>query len=426
MGASTIAFFFLLFQCVLGLIAIYRLDKGFYLQDIRLTFLIFFSLYALFWPAINYVFNIGPADDSYVMTILEYGLALVPFNIILLWKRIRWKNTYVIKYLPVRAKTCLALLTGLVVLDVLIMRSAGVPVFSFGGEMMARRDYFSAVTQIWVVGNYFITALLCALAFTFKDLTKQQKWFFVGLSIFYILFQLSLGNRREIGSFLLFCVLYYMVTKKLTVRLRIAIVLIILFIGSFAVSMLRDASTRDARGNEAVELAMQSNEFIYPIQTTYYIIHDHWEYRYGSTYVLLPIQTLIPRFIYPGKPQTLGGEFVSKTFGDDFMGFAYTPVTEAYLNGGTLSVLLVFTLFAIFLNRQVKQASTKMNFWYLIFISLAMDFCRGDFTSISYTLLMMWLCMQICRVGLKRPHRMHRRKGILISVHEKGYEKGAI
>lgn len=415
MGASTVAFFFLLFQCILGLIVVYRLDKGFYLQDIRLTFLIFFSLYALFWPAINLVFNIGPTDDSYVMTIFEYGLALVPFNIILLWKRIRWKNTYTINHLPVRTNFCLSLLTGLVVMDVLIMRSAGVPLFSFGGEMMSRREYFSAVTQIWVVGNYFITALLCALVFTFGVLKKQQKWFFVGITVFYILFQLSLGNRREFGSFLLFCVLYYMVKRKLTVSIKIAIVLIFLFIGSFAVSMLRDASTRDARGNEAMELAMQSNEFIYPIQTTYYIIHDHWEYRYGSTYILLPIQILIPRSLYPGKAQTLGGEFVSKTFGDDFMGFAYTPVTEAYLNGGTLSVLLMFTLIAIFLNRQVKQTNTKINYWYLIFISLAMDFCRGDFTSISYTLLMMWLCVQICRVGLKRRHR--------VSIEEKAYSQ---
>jgi len=410
MDASTLAFSFLLFQCLLGIVVIYRLDKGFYLQDIRLTFLVFFSLYALFWPAINLFFNIGPANDSYVMTIFVYGLALVPFNIILLWKRIRWRNTYAISRLSVRPNSCLGLLTGLVVMDVLIMLRAGVPVFSFGGEMMSRREYFSAVTQIWVVGNYFITALLCALVFKFGDLTQLQKCLFLSLTIFYVLFQLSLGNRREFGSFLLFCILYYMVMRKQSLRLKIAVVLISLFIGSFAVSMLRDVNTRDARGNEAMELAMQSNEFIYPIQTTYYTIRDHWEHRYGSTYILLPIQTLIPRSIYPEKPQTLGSEFVSKTFGEDFMGFAYTPVTEAYLNGGTLFVLLVFTLLSSFLNRQVKLASININFWYLMFISLSMDFCRGDFTSISYTLFMMWLCLQICHVGFKKVHKTNLEK----------------
>ena len=106
--------------------------------------------------------------------------------------------------------------------------------------------------------------------------------------------------------------------------------------------MKRDASTRDMTGNEAVQMALQSNEFVYPMQTTYYTIKDYWSYRFGSTYLILPVQVLIPRAIYPGKPDSLGSEFVKKTFGPDWMAFAYTPVTEAYLNGGCLGIIIVF------------------------------------------------------------------------------------
>ncbi len=57
-----------------------------------------------------------------------------------------------------------------------------------------------------------------------------------------------------------------------------------------------------------------------------------WDYRFGSTYTLLPVQIAIPRAIYPNKPPTLGTEFIYKIMGPGGQGYAYTPVTEAYLN----------------------------------------------------------------------------------------------
>ena len=134
------------------------------------------------------------------------------------------------------------------------------------------------------------------------------------------------------------------------------------------------------------------------MQTTYYTIKDNWDYRLGSTYLFLPIQVLIPRSIYPGKPTTLGTEFVNKTFGPGFMAFAYTPVTEAYLNGGYLGVLLIFSILSLLMDRMVRKANHLITFGYLMAFSLVLDWSRSEFSSIFYTICMIWICLKICSI----------------------------
>jgi hypothetical protein len=126
------------------------------------------------------------------------------------------------------------------------------------------------------------------------------------------------------------------------------------------------------------------------MQTTFYILKDNWSYRYGSTYFFLPIQVLIPRIIYPSKPSTLGDEFTKKTFGAGFQGFAYTPVSEAYLNLGILGPLIVFFFVAFFLDYLVKINSNSLSYTYFMFYGLVFDFCRGDFASIFYAFFIMY------------------------------------
>ena len=180
-------------------------------------------------------------------------------------------------------------------------------------------------------------------------------------------------------------------------NIKIICLLSILFIGSFVVSMKRNASTRIMEGEDAVQMALQSNEFIYPMQTTYYTIKDDWDYRFGTTYFLLPIQVLIPRSIYPSKPTTLGTEFVNKTFGPGYMAFAYTPVTEAYLNGGYLGVLFVFLILSLLMDEMVRKANRLITFSYLMAFSLVLDWSRSEFSSIFYTICMIVICLMICK-----------------------------
>jgi len=118
----------------------------------------------------------------------------------------------------------------------------------------------------------------------------------------------------------------------------------------------------------------------------------------GETYLLLPFQTLIPRVIYPSKPKSLGSELVIKSTGGG-QGYAFTPTTEAYLNFGLLGPIIIHFFLGIFLVKLVKNVSLNHNLLtYIIFFSLVFDFMRGDFSGITYQLLVMFFIIEFYKL----------------------------
>jgi len=264
------------------------------------------------------------------------------------------------------------------------MLSAGITIFKFGDEMSSRVDVGNAVNQLWVIISFLIISLFDYLIFNFSLYNKKRKIIIIAVLLIYILFQSSIGNRREFAGIIFFIICFYLISKQITLKPQIIIILLCLFAAAFYLSTLRDENTRNLKGEKAIELMLASNEFVYPMQTTYYIMRDNWDLRFGSTYFFLPLQILIPREIYPDKPSTLGAEFVEKTFGHGGMGYAYTPVTEAYLNFGNIGPFIMFILYATFFNWLVRKQTNGFRFYYFILYGLIFDFCRGDVASIIY------------------------------------------
>ena len=226
----------------------------------------------------------------------------------------------------------------------------------------------------------------------FRSMNIKLRFLFITALLIYFGFQLSLGNRREIAGILFFSLSFFLSFYKKKINIKISLILLLIFLGSFVITLLRDEHTRTLDTSTKVEVALRANEFIFPMQTTYYILKDDWNYRYGSTYFLLPFQVIIPRIIYTNKPSTLGAEFTEKTFGKDFQGYAYTPVSEAYLNFGIIGPFIVFFLLAVFLDYIIRSFSKsgKLNYVYFLFYGLIFDLCRGDFASIFYAIVVMY------------------------------------
>ena len=105
----------------------------------------------------------------------------------------------------------------------------------------------------------------------------------------------------------------------------------------------------------------------------------------GRLLLVNPVLILIPRAIYPGKPDSLANEFLERKYGrNKTIGFAYNPVTESFVNFGYVGSFLVFFLlgrFLVFLSNYKNQV-----FNFLIFITL-IDFCRGEMGTYLYQLL---------------------------------------
>ena len=357
---SAIFVYILVSQYLLAFFILIRLDKGLCGHDIRLLFLSVMALYSLFWPLVSLAFQFPVITDvAFSYTLICYNLALFAFNLVLVIKRRPWRGRGIARQHKGRFALSILFFVILVFFSMFYMYSRGVPIFSFGEGMLARKEYFENVEQSWVVLSFTISGVCCFLIYYFSQLTKIQKVFLLSFITLYFIYQISLGNRNEIVVIVFFSICCILVRRNKSLNIKLLLVFFLLFVFSFYITLIRDSSTRDAEGSEATELAIQSNEFMYPMQTTYYTIRDNWELRYGETYFILPIQMMIPRILYKEKPASLGTEFIEKTFGKGWFGYAYTPVTEAYLNFGYLGPFMVFFLFSLFLDHLIKNANKK-------------------------------------------------------------------
>lgn len=395
-----IATIFLLLSISIGILRIIKLDRGVYIQDIRLFFLLSFSLYIVFLPIIYCFFSdIMPFNERvFANMVWLYTSSIVAYDIVLFQYNTRWYNPPLSDKHYISYKKPFLLLALLVAYSFYYMRSQGIQTFSLGENMSSRSEYGEAVHQSWIVLSILIAVIFNFLLFHFKRFHFSQKIVFLGLLFFYVAYQVSLGNRREYMSIILFFVCYYLCIRKIPLNSKMLFFLVVGFIGSFLLPMIRDANTRDLQSKDLIQAAVLSNEFIYPQQTSYYTMLASPDLKFGYTYTILPIQVAIPRAIYPNKPPTLGTEFITKII-NTTQGYAYTPVTEAYINFGYIGPFIVFYLLALFLNYLVRKTRTKgVSFVYMIIFASSFDFCRSEFSSVAYSFFFIFVTYYVIQI----------------------------
>jgi hypothetical protein len=131
-------------------------------------------------------------------------------------------------------------------------------------------------------------------------------------------------------------------------------------------------------------LALKANEFVYPIQTLVFYLEHDLAPRWGLTYVTWP-SLFVPRALWPGKPDSLGLQFLVDAFGTkEWQGFAYTPVTEAYLNFGWAGPLVALSFLGLLAHWIVRGAPAHPA-RYLIAYALVVEVNRGEFGSAMYS-----------------------------------------
>ena len=98
-----------------------------------------------------------------------------------------------------------------------------------------------------------------------------------------------------------------------------------------------------------------------------------------------PLQ-FIPRAIWTDKPESLSLQFMRDAFGStNLIGFAYTPVTEAFLNFSWVGPFIVFAIFSLLLVKLVRNADAHPGLYFILF-ALVVDFHRGEFAGIVYAI----------------------------------------
>jgi len=319
------------------------------------------------------------------LTTFCFGLGLSGFNLGNILFPVKWVNISLIKNSVNYSLLLLLLLAELIVLTVYLM-AYHVPVFTTLGQF-DRLEFFETINQVWVVLTMAISLTSCLIIYYFDEWNRKQFIFGILLIVYYIALQLSLGNRRDFLPILLFSTSYFLTKYHSKLNAKIIIIGIVFFVGSFWLVQQRNNDLEYSRVG-AIQESFVNNEFVYPMQTLAYIIDDKWDLRYGYTYFVLPFQIAVPRYIYPNKPEDLGKEFVNKTFGEGSQGYAYTPVTEAYLNFGILGPLFVFVLFSLAFSQLIRKFNfSSISFVYFLLYSFVFDFCRGTFATVIYQVL---------------------------------------
>jgi len=379
-----IPFLFLISQSIFGALFVNKENEAFYPQDIRVIFIVTYSLYSLFCPLIS-LLGFDVFLSTMPLTTFCFGLGLAGFNLGNILFPVKWVNISFVKNSVNYSLLLLLLLAELILLTVYLI-AYQVPVFSTLGQF-DRLEFFETINQVWVVLTMAISLTACLIIYYFDEWNKKQFVFGILLIVYYIALQLSLGNRRDFLPIILFSTSYFLTKYHSKLNAKIIIIGTIFFIGSFWLVQQRNNNLEYSRVG-AVHESFVNNEFVYPMQTLAYVIDDKWDLRYGYTYFVLPFQIAVPRYIYPNKPDDLGKEFVNKTFGEGSQGYAYTPVTEAYLNFGILGPLFVFLLFSLAFSQLIRKFNfSSISFVYFLLYSFVFDFCRGTFATVIYQVL---------------------------------------
>ena len=249
-----------------------------------------------------------------------------------------------------------------------------------------RVELLSSVSQLQVVIGLFVTSIFLYFIYYYKAIPHKFRLVFIFLLVYYVSMQMSVGNRRDFVPMIVGFFWVFVNYKKIQFTLgRFVVLLVGLFLFLFLGTLRSPELLED--GFDISKLAiitLSNNEFIYPFMTLKYAVADFFKgtlsLYYGSTILFYPFLLFIPRVIFPLKPISLASKFVIDNFGGG-MGYAYSPVTEFFVNFGIFGPFICFLLFGMLISKTQGFKDQRIIF---VFFTMIPDFCRGEISSFIY------------------------------------------
>ena len=389
---------FLTGQFFLGLSILRLIDGAWVFQDIRLFFLIFLFLYGGFLP-VAAVLEGGGVTGGLAGAACMYGTAMFAFNLVQWWFRWPWHDVPGSAFARIRPSFANA------VLVLLGFASIGYYAVSRGVHFsftIDRSQVRFIVTQTWVVSMYVLNGFVMYMIAGWAQLGKKPRVILAVSVTAFIALQISLGNRRDFMPMLIFLAGIIATKRHAVVRTGTVALAGLAFVAMTIIGVLRQVFENPMllAGNLS-DLLVNQSEFVSPIQTLMYYVQKDRPLRLGWTYFSAP-SMFIPRVLWPEKPESLSLQFMRDAFGTlGLMGYAYTPVTEAYLNFGWVGPFMVFALLSLAMTKLVKHADVHPGLYFICF-SLTVDFNRGDsvgfVSSVVYMGAAFWLMSMVSRL----------------------------
>lgn len=263
------------------------------------------------------------------------------------------------------------------------------------------RSSFSRLDIIYKVGQsgWYLKYIVISYAwvlFLYRDaklISFSKFCFFLIPVALYFYSQSIIGSRREIVFIILFFAISKVVKNSGAISLRTLLLsltaaLLFIFIGV----------VRSTTGSGLVTLLVNSfGEFLFPISTfQYYLSSGYSDFQFGLTYIY-SLFNFVPKEVFPNKPLPLAVDFAVMLAGPGaktIMGYAFTPLSEAYVNFGKLSVIL-FPLLLAFVSSCIEFVFKRSFIIHFLMFSQCLNFQRSDISSIFFEAVMLCSCTYI-------------------------------
>lgn len=374
---------FLFGQFFLGLSILRLVDGAWVFQDIRLFFLVFVFLYGGTLPVVvvfGWTGEIGGMAGAAFM----YATAMLGFNIVQWWYKYPWHDVPDAVFAIIRPSFANAIVVFLGFAWVAYYAASRGIQFSL---TIDRSQVRFIGTQTWVVSMFVVNGFVMYMMAGWGQLSRKARVILVVSVTAFILLQLSLGNRRDFMPMLIFLAGVVATRRHAVVRAGTVALAGVAFTVLTILGVLRQVIENPMLlASNLSDLLVTQNEFVSPIQTLIYYVQKGRPLRLGWTYISAP-SLLIPRIFWPEKPESLSLQFMRDAFGTiGMMGYAYTPVTEAFINFGWVGPFIFFAVLSIAITKLVKHAVAYPGFYFICF-SLVVDFNRGDVGGLFYSVV---------------------------------------
>lgn len=251
------------------------------------------------------------------------------------------------------------------------------------GESGWYLKYF-IISYSWFVGLYSLSCPRSIL---------RKIYIYIPI-VLYAISLFLLGSRRELIFIILFCFFCLYCFNNGNIKGWQITIFILISIGFIFLGILR---TKDS------ELGILSyvnalGEFIFPISTLYFYVENNFnDFFFGGSYIQF-FYDFIPRFLMSDKPLPLAVDFaylVSDPRADYVMGYAYTPITESFVNFGWFSVLILPIMISG-ISLCFEYLSNRFVFLPIILLSQILNFQRTEMASLGFELVLFIFCFWVC------------------------------
>jgi oligosaccharide repeat unit polymerase len=376
------------YSLVFGFQAINQRLKTTLTNNSSLIFLLFLFLYGIFNCIISYGLNGEIIHNIYIATVIY--AATIPAYIIavLLIKPTDYASHYLSNVSQINVSKGYQYFVILALFLLLAFKSYTLQrqglFFNYAlTKSVSRIDLFTEINQSDILAGLLINASFLFFIFYFFALNPKVKIILVILFLYFVAMNMSLGNRRDFAPMVIG--IFWVLSCKYKFKFSLAWFLL-LICGIFVFLVL--GSLRSANESESyldiVNQTLSSNEFVYPFFTLARPVEDYLngtqEFLYGTSIFLYPIFFFIPRAIFIDKPYSLASQFVLDYYGGG-MGYAYTPVSEGFLNFGPIGPAILYFFIGLSITKLQFRRDQRAIF---IFFSMIPDLCRGEISTFIY------------------------------------------